>query len=91
MALDKILQLRSFVDVGQCRALFESGAGSSYISLDLIKHIKMNPSKREFKRIEMLMHTATKQREIYEAGLTDLHEKFKMIGEFNNMDNNILL
>ena len=51
----------------------------------------MNPSKREFKRIEMLMHTATKQREIYEAGLTDLHEKFKMIAEFNNMDKNILL
>lgn len=51
----------------------------------------MNPSKREFKRIEMLMHTATKQREIYEAGLTDLHEKFKMIAEFNNMDENILL
>ena len=41
----------------KCRALIDTGAGSSYESSNLINKINKKPIRRESKRIETLMHS----------------------------------
>ena len=42
----------------ECRALFDTGAGSSYASAKLIELLKINPVDVEVKQIDMLMGTS---------------------------------
>ena len=43
------------VDGNRCRALLDTGAGSSYASAALISKLNGKPDRREYKRIEMMM------------------------------------
>ena len=61
------------------------------MSSDMIKHLQIKPLKRVFKGIEMIMHAAAKWIEIYEAEISDLAWKFKMIAKFNIVNENVLL
>ena len=45
----------------KCRALIDTGAGSSYASSNLINKINKKPIRRESKRIETLMHSVVKK------------------------------
>lgn len=47
-----------------CRALIDSGAGSSYASAKLINALDVKPSKIKSQRIDMLMTSQTKRIEI---------------------------
>ena len=53
----------------KCRALLDTGAGSCYASSQLTDHIGIQPTRREPRRIEMLMHTATKNVSIYNVNV----------------------
>ena len=46
-----------YVNGVKCRALLDTGAGSSYASSALLDLIKAKPTRNEFKRIEMMLGT----------------------------------
>ena len=65
----------------KCRALIDTGAGSSYASYKLISKIN-KPICRETKRIETLMHSVVKKTEIYQ---------FEIGIEINKLKKEVLL
>ena len=60
-----------------CRALIDSGAGSSYASANLVDMFGKNPSEVKSQRIHMLMASKTTRVEIYDAEVSSLDENFK--------------
>ena len=51
------------VSVGgvQCRALLDTGAGSSYASAALLDRLGKQPVRKEVRRIEMMMQATTRE------------------------------
>ena len=47
------------VDGVKCRALLDTGAGSSYASAKLIERLQKKPTETKFKKIEMLLGSTT--------------------------------
>jgi hypothetical protein len=66
------------VDGIKCRALLDTGAGSSYISAELVKLLKKQPSRTEYRRINMMMSSTTQSIEIYDVTVADVRGKFEM-------------
>ena len=56
----------------KCRALIDSGAGSSYVSAKLIETPKIKPSETKRQRIDMLMNSKTAQTEIFDANISSI-------------------
>ena len=75
----------------KCRALIDTGAGSSCASSKLINKIKKKPIRRETKRIETLMHSVVKKSEIYHFETGDINQEFKIGIEINKLDKKVLL
>ena len=61
----------------KCRALIDTGAGSSYVSSTLLDILKQQPIKREIRSFEMF-GTTTKYVGIYEIKMTDVKEEFQI-------------
>ena len=53
-----------------CRALIDSGAGSSYASAKLINALEVKPSEIKSQRIDMLMTSQMKKIEIYNVTIS---------------------
>ena len=49
----------------KCRALLDTGAGSSYASATLISRLGVSASRVEQRKIEMMMHTTTRNVQVY--------------------------
>ncbi|KAK2549428.1 hypothetical protein P5673_030102, partial [Acropora cervicornis] len=47
----------------RCRALLDTGAGSSYASASLIERLNKQPDHKQYKRIEMMMTTMSQKEE----------------------------
>ena len=75
----------------KCRALIDTGAGSSYASSKLINKINKKPIRRETKRIETLMHSVVKKTEIYQFEIGDINQEFKIGIEINKLEKEVLL
>lgn len=60
----------------KCRALLDTGAGSSYASAALLDHIKIRPHQREVRQIEMMMGVVTKPVEIFKVQISSLQSDF---------------
>ena len=74
----------------KCRALIDTGAGSSYASYKLISKIN-KPICRETMRIETLMHSVVKKTEIYQFEIGDINQEFKIGVEINKLEKEVLL
>eukprot|EP00794_Sanderia_malayensis_P000965 gene965-biopygen216 len=61
-----------------CRALLDTGAGSSYISSKLIDILKIKPVAREHRKIDMMMASANRKIDIYNVEVKSLKEDFKL-------------
>ena len=61
-----------------CRALLDTGAGSSYASAALLDRLKLQPIKKEIKNIDMRMSSTTRKLEINDVEISELSEKFKI-------------
>ena len=61
-----------------CRALLDTGAGSSYASAVLLDRLKSKPIKKETKNIDIMIFSATRKLEIYDVEILELSEKFKI-------------
>ena len=60
----------------KCRALLDTGSDSSYISESFIDLLKINPVRNEYKTIETLTNSTTKNLKIYNFKVENLHENF---------------
>ena len=57
------------VDGVKCRALLDTGAGSSYISTTLATKINKKPISKEYRKIDMMMCSTNQRIDIYEVTL----------------------
>ena len=62
----------------RCRALLDTGAGSSYASATLIGKLNRKPDHREYKRIEMMMTSTSQKIEMYKVQISNIKGNFSM-------------
>ena len=61
-----------------CRALIDTGAGSSYASAKLFDLLKKKPSETKTKRVEMLMSSKVTKLEVYDTVVESLEGNYQM-------------
>ena len=74
-----------------CRALIDSGAGSSYASAKLINALKIKPRETKRQRIDMLMATQTARMEFYDAKVNSIDGNYEMNVTLTKVDKSELL
>ena len=81
------------VSVGriQCRALLNSGAGSSYASAALLDRLGKQPECKEFKVIEMMMQATNREIEIHNVVIESLSGNFQLETEVKRVNRGVLL
>ena len=81
------------VQVGglKCRALLDTGAGSSYASAALLNRISTKKRTKEVRKIEMLLGTSTREVELATIEISDDNGKFTMPVEVTQVDKGELL
>ena len=81
------------VDVNgvKCRALLDTGAGSSYASSTLLDRLYFRPLRQQFKCIEMMFGTSNKAVDIYGLQIRSVDGKFTLEAEVNKVDRKELL
>ena len=79
------------VDGIRCRALLDTGSGSSYASATLIESLKKPPARVEPRVIEMMMCSTTQMVKSYRVKLTSFDKKFEMSTTINKVDKGVLL
>ncbi|XP_067039928.1 uncharacterized protein [Acropora muricata] len=62
----------------KCRALIDSGAGSSYVSAKLIELLRMKPAEIQTKRIDMLLSSKQARLEVYDLELKSVDHQFSL-------------
>ena len=75
----------------RCRALIDTGEGSSYVSSKLISRLNKKPIRKESKRIETLMHSIIQKTAIYELQIRDINYEFTLKIESNKAEKEVLL
>ena len=70
----------------KCRALLDTGAGSSYASAALLDRISTSKRTKEVRKIEMLLGTSTREVELATIEIGDINGKFSMPVEVAKMD-----
>ena len=75
----------------KCRALLDTGAGSSYASAALLEILRIRPHQREVRQIEMMMGTVTKQVEIFKVQVSSTLGDFCLHTEVTKVDKKQLL
>ncbi|XP_065070928.1 uncharacterized protein LOC135695688 [Rhopilema esculentum] len=74
-----------------CRALLDTGAGSSYISSKLVDILKIKPVTREYRQIDMMMATANQRIDIYSVEVKNLRGNFKLGVSVSKVERELLL
>ena len=74
----------------KCRALLDTGSGSSYISESFID-LKINPVRKEYKTIETLTNFTTKKLKIYNLKVENLDENFSFQTESNKLERDVII
>ena len=64
-----------------CRALLDTGAGSSYAFSALLGKLNLCQVRRETKRTEMMMHLTTRKIDVFEIEINDASENFSFKAE----------
>ena len=75
----------------QCRALLDTGAGSSYASAALVRRINKQPVRTEHKRNDMMMCSTTQRISVYDLTLRGMDGKFELKTTVNKVDKGVLL
>jgi len=75
----------------KCRALLDTGAGSSYASAALLQHINKRPVRTEHKRIDMMMCSTTQRINVYDLTVKSVDGKFELATTVNKVDKGVLL
>ena len=75
----------------KCRALLDTGSGSSFASSTLLNTIGKKPVRQEFKSLEMMFQITTRKIDVYEVEIADVEGKFKMSCELNRIEKDVLM
>ncbi len=75
----------------KCRALIDTGSGSSYISAKLVNLLKVKPVTTQTKQVEMLMSSKRVCMETYQLSTESVDGKFEMSAKFIKVDRSELL
>ncbi|KAK3716737.1 hypothetical protein QZH41_006308 [Actinostola sp. cb2023] len=75
----------------KCRALLDTGAGSSYASAALLNRIPRRECKTQVRKIEMLLGVSTKEIELSTIEVKALSGQFKLSVEVTKVDKSELL
>ena len=75
----------------KCRALLDTGAGSSYASAALLNLLQVRPYHREVRQIEMMLGAVTKQVEIFQVQVSSTSGDLSLTTEVTKVDKNQLL
>lgn len=62
----------------KCRALIDSGAGSSYVSAKLIELLRLKPADIQTKTIDMLMSSKVARLEVYDLELQSVDHQYAL-------------
>ena len=62
----------------KCRALIDSGAGSSYVSAKLIQLLRLKPAEIQTKAIDMLMCSKVARLEVYDLEVQTVNHQFSL-------------
>ena len=62
----------------KCRALIDSGAGSSYVSAKLIELLRLKPADIQTKTIDMLMSSKVARLEVYDLELQSVDHQYSL-------------
>ena len=74
-----------------CRALLDTGAGSSYASATLIEKLNKKPDHKEYKRIKMMMTSTSQKIEMYEVQISNIKGDFSLPTTLSIVDKGTLL
>ena len=74
-----------------CRALIDSGSGSSYVSAVLASKINKKTKQKEPKKTEMMFHTTTKWVEIFDVTIQNIEGNFELKTQLNKVEKDTLL
>ena len=75
----------------KCRALLDTGAGSSYASAALLSLLQVRPYQRQVHQIEMMLGAVTKQVEIFKVQVSSTSGDFCLNTEVTKVDKHQLL
>ena len=68
-----------------CRAMLDTCAGSSYASSMLLERLKKKPDRKEYRKIEMMLHTTTRRAEIFKIEVSSLDDRYKINTEASKL------
>lgn len=74
-----------------CRALLDTGAGSSYASATLIERLNRQPDHKVYKKIEMMMSSTSQKIEMYKVGISNIKGDFSLPTTLSKVDKGVLL
>ena len=74
-----------------CRALLDTGTGSSYASSVFLGKLNLYPIRREIKGIEMIMHSTTRKVDVFEIESNDVSGDFQFKAEVSKVERETLL
>ena len=74
-----------------CQALLDRGAGSSYASATLVKHLGKQPPRTECKRIDMMLCSTNQKIAQYDVSISSIRGKFEMTTMVSKVDKSVLL
>jgi len=74
-----------------CRALLDTGAGSSYASATLVERLNRKPDHKEYKKIEMMMTSTTQKIEMYKVLISSIKGNFSLPITLSKVDKGVLL
>ena len=80
-----------FVDGIKCRALLDTGAGSSYASAALIERLNKRPTHIEHRQIDMMLCSTIQKVQGYSVTVKSVDGKFEMMTKINKVDKGVLL
>ena len=80
-----------YVNGVKCRALLDTGAGSSYASSFLLDILNTQPIRKETKTIEMMMSSTNAKIEIFNVTIENLKKTFALQTEVNKVNRKVLI
>ena len=75
----------------RCRALIDSGAGSSYVSARLVELLRVKPSLVQTKNIDMLMASKVAKLEVYDLEFESVDHQYKQAAKVTKVNKSELL
>ena len=75
----------------KCRALVDTGAGSSSAPAGLLDYINAKPTKKDVRNIEMLLGTTTRKVDIFHIEIKSTREDFSLEADVTKIEKHELL